>query len=265
MLLIGISALSIAGYLLGNWGFTLTRDPIRRAFHARRGALTTRETSIDVDRLRGVEVHQPLGLRLARAASLNAIVTGLARRSEGSSPIAPAAPRAVIAALGDDVLASVGSGAPLSAPLRAHGARARRRRHTRALGPVALVLAALAAACLLGELPWWALALGLIWLPLPAAVLAEDRYAQLGHALAGDFLVTRSGTLQGRRAALQRSGIIGWNISQTFFQRRAGLATLTATTAAGRQGYQILDLPEEQAIALADESVPGLLEQFLDR
>jgi putative membrane protein len=62
---------------------------------------------------------------------------------------------------------------------------------------------------------------------------------------------------------LQRTGIIGWNIQQSWFQRRSGLVTLVATTAAGRQAYVALDVPESLAVALADEAVPGLISSFL--
>ena len=72
-----------------------------------------------------------------------------------------------------------------------------------------------------------------------------------------------SGTLRGRRDVLQRTGIIGWNIEESFFQRRAGLCTLVATTAAGKQQYAAIDVPEATAIALANAAVPGLVEQFL--
>ena len=62
---------------------------------------------------------------------------------------------------------------------------------------------------------------------------------------------------------LRTEGIIGWNLRQSFFQRRAGLVTLTATTAAGRQSYPITDLDGAAALTLADQAVPGLLTEFL--
>ncbi len=40
-----------------------------------------------------------------------------------------------------------------------------------------------------------------------------------------------------RTTALSCSGVIGWHLRQSWFQRRRGLATLVATTAAG-SGYQ---------------------------
>jgi putative membrane protein len=111
--------------------------------------------------------------------------------------------------------------------------------------------------------PIWSALLALL-APWAGFWLATDRYAGLGHALTDQYLVVRSGSLQGHRDALQRTGIIGWNIRQTFFQRRAGLVTLSATTAAGRQAYHAVDLPEDVAIALADAAVPGLVSQFVE-
>jgi putative membrane protein len=258
--LVVISVLAISGYVLANWGFTLSRDGTGRSFHVRRGLLTTRETSIDVERLRGLEVHEPLGLRLAGGGRLTAIVTGLGRRSEGSTALVPPAPRAVVVGVGEHVLGEAG---PLRVALTPHGPAARRRRHLRALVPTSLLPVALGTLWLAAGWPLW-LALVALLAPGAGLWLAADRYAGLGHALTEHHLVVRSGSLQGHRDALQRGGIIGWNIRQTFFQRRAGLVTLSATTAAGRQAYHALDLPEEVAIALADAAVPGLLGQFVE-
>jgi putative membrane protein len=254
-----ISVLAIAGYLLTNWGFLLTRDTVGRTFHIRRGLLTTRETTLDLDRLRGVEIHEPLGLRLVGGGRLTAIVTGFKRNAEGSTPMVPPAPRAVVTGVGEMVLAEPG---PLVVDLYQHGPAARRRRYVRAIVPLVLVPAAL---FLVAGLASWPLWLAMVALPLPVAgiFLARDRYARLGHALSPEYVVIRWGSLRGRRDALQRTGIIGWNIKQTFFQRRAGLVSLTATTAAGRQSYEILDLPEQMAVTFAVAAVPGLLEQFL--
>jgi putative membrane protein len=259
-----ISVLAIAGYLLANWGFTLSRDGRGQSFHVRRGLLTTRETSIDIARLRGLEIHEPLGLRLAGGGRLSAIVTGLDRRAGGSAPLVPAAPRAVVVGVGERVLdeQSLGGAGALSVALTSHGPNARRRRYLRAIGGSALLPAALLALSLADDWPLWLAAVGLL-APVGGLFLARDRYAGLGHALTRDYLVVRSGSFRGRRDALQRGGIIGWNIDQTWFQRRAGLATLTATTAAGKQAYQAIDIPEGVAIAVADEAVPGLLAEFV--
>jgi putative membrane protein len=60
-------------------------------------------------------------------------------------------------------------------------------------------------------------------------------------------------------------GIIGWNLRRSFFQRRAGLATLVATTAAGRQRYAVEDVPLDEAVRVAERALPDLLAQFLVR
>jgi len=253
------SILAIGGYLLANWGFTLSRDVTGQSFHVRRGLLTTRETSIDVGRLRGLEIHEPLGLRVVGGGRLTAVVTGLSRRSTESTALVPPAPRSVVIGVGEQVLDEPGA---LTMPLLQHGPAAHRRRHLRALTVTSMVPVVLTALAVLDGWPAWLAVLGLL-APLAGAWLAEDRYAGLGHALTERYLVVRSGSFQGRRDALQRTGIIGWNIRQSWFQRRAGLVTLCATTAAGKQVYHALDIPEATAIALADAAVPGLVSQFL--
>ncbi len=254
------AVLSLLGYLVTNWGFTLSRDAGGRSFHVRRGLLTSTETSLERERVRGLEVSEPLGLRIAGAARLAAVVTGVSRKDAGSTQLVPPAPRGVVDATGAAVIGDV---EPLRLPLLQHGPAARRRRWTRALVGAAVVPAALAAGCLTTALPWWTVAVGLLALPVGGA-LAADRYRRLGHALTAQHLVVRSGTLRGRRDVLQRTGIIGWTVQQTFFQRRAGLATLVATTAAGHQAYAAHDVPLGQAVALADAAVPGLLTPFLE-
>src|SRR6185312_3527038 len=99
---------------------------------------------------------------------------------------------------------------------------ARRRRFTRALsGAVAIVIAVLVVARVAGWSDWvWLVSL--VILPT-AAALAADRARSLGHAVTPTALVTRVGSLVRRRAMLSRDGIIGLNLSRSYFQRRAGL------------------------------------------
>jgi putative membrane protein len=250
---------AVLGYLVSNWGFTLSRDARGRSFHVRRGLLTTTETSLERERVRGLEVGSPLGLRVAGAGRLTAIVTGLSKSERSSTQLVPPAPRTLVESVGAELL---GDASPIALELMQHGPAARRRRYTRAL-TVASALPALAVVLALATpVPWWVVLPAL--LAVPAAVpLAADRYRRLGHGLTEGYLVVRSGTLRGRRDVLQRSGIIGWNVQQSWFQRRAGLVTLVATTAAGQQAYAAIDIPRAQAIALADTAVPGLVSPFL--
>jgi putative membrane protein len=98
----------------------------------------------------------------------------------------------------------------------------------------------------------------------PATVwVGRDRFRGLGHLLTEHHLVASEPRVSRHRNLLLRRGIIGWRIEQSFFQRRADLVTLVATTAAGEKEYAIVDLHEDRATALADEAVPGLVAQFL--
>ncbi|WP_309056177.1 PH domain-containing protein, partial [Streptomyces sp.] len=89
-------------------------------------------------------------------------------------------------------------------------------------------------------------------------------YRSLGHTVSGPYLVARSGTVRRSTVALRRSGVIGWTVKQSYVQRRAGLLTVTATTAAGAGAYTVADTGVGQGLALAAEAVPGLLTPFLE-
>jgi len=254
-----ISVLSIIGYVLTNWGFLLTRDRAGRSLHIRKGLLTTRETSLETQRVRGIEVHEPIGLRLAGGARLAAIVTGLSKKEAGSTALVPAAPVQVVTRTAVQLLHE---DEPLTIALRRHGERAVRRRFSRALGVGAVIASAWIVTVLVAGWPAAWCVLGAV--PVLVAIpLAADRARRLGHGLTERFLVIRAHCFHGRRVVLERDGIIGWNLTQTWFQRRAGLVTMTATTAAGKQGYSLIDVPEAQAVALADAATPGLLTAFL--
>jgi putative membrane protein len=262
IVLVAVVIASTVGYVLSFWDFRLTRRP-GGTLHVRRGLITTRSTTIEERRLHGVEISEPLLLRLVRGARCAAIATGLGLgrgADRGGSLLLPPAPSGVAARVGAAV---VGTDAPLGCAVSRHGPAARRRRYTRALGAWAmLVIAAAAVTALAGWPGWpWQVALAL----LPAAIaLAADRYRNLGHAVVATRLVTRAGSLVRRRDVLAARGIIGWNVEQSFFQRRLGVATLTATTAAGRRHYEVLDLELGRALRVAEELLPGLLAPFLE-
>ena len=192
---------------------------------------------------------EPLLLRAGRGAQARALSTGL--REGGGGAVAPPAPRAeahrvAAAALHADPVEAT------QALLRHHPRAALRRRFMRAVPPAV----AIAAGAWLVDTSTGLAAL----LLLPAAVaLAVDRYRNLGHAVTARHLVTRLGGLRRRTVALQRDGVIGWTFRQSVFQRRAGMVTAEAVTAAGRGGYVVLDVAADDAVALADAVTPGLL------
>nr|WP_246416507.1 PH domain-containing protein [Nocardioides luti] len=251
-----VSLFSVGGYLVTSWGFTLSHAA--GAWHLRRGLLTTRETSLDDERVGGISIGEPLGLRTAGGARLTAIVTGLDRKQQGSSLLVPPAPYDVVAGVARTVLGVAG---PVDAELTGHGPQARTRRFVRALVPALAVVVAVLLLVVLRDWPWWLLVPALV-LPVAALALAADRARGLGHALVDGYVVSRSGSLDRRRRALATDDVIGWNFRATWFQRRAGLTTLVATTAGGDQRVAVLDIPEDAAVRLAETALPHLVGQF---
>lgn len=247
---VGVCVLAVTAYILSFWDYRLTRHS-GGTLHVRRGLLTVRATSLEEARLRGVEIGEPLGLRMAAAARLVAVTTGLSRvGAQDSSWLTPPAPAQVVTATALRVVADPQA---ITGALSQHGSAARRRRYVRAVVP-ALALAALA----VGLDRWVGLPLMVLvaaFVPLlTAAWFAADRYAALGHLVTAEHIVARSGSITRRRDVLARRGVVGVVLRESFFQRRAGLATLVLTTAAGRQGYAVPDVPLERA-----EQLTGLL------
>jgi putative membrane protein len=262
--LLCLVVISTAGYVALFWNFRLTRLP-GGTLRVTRGLLSTRATTIDAQRLRGIEISEPLLLRAAGGARCIAITTGLRvghGAERGGSLILPPAPLAAVRATATGVLGAPGD--LVTSALVRHGPRARLRRYTRGVGGGTLIVAAVITASVAGHGPAWIWLVSLALLPL-AALLAADRYRSLGHALAGGWLVARTGSLLRRRGILSAEGIIGWRIHQSWFQRRQGLVTLTATTAAGRQHYDVRDVPVADALAVAAAATPDLVGPLLSR
>ncbi|MCX4968646.1 PH domain-containing protein [Streptomyces sp. NBC_00654] len=274
MIVILVLAALVAGFLgaLGLWvemwwNYRLEREP-GGTLRVRRGLLTTRSISVEEARLRGVDLVEPLGVRLLGAARLDAITTGMAKDEDSDkadhNTLLPPAPRRLADSVAAEVLRE--PVAPTGVPLTGHPRAARRRRLGwalwAALAPAAVL--AVLGALLTPVLLWIALAWAVVFPPV-AVLLALDAYRALGHAVGGRYLVTRSGTLRRSTAALERTGVIGWTVRQTYFQRRAGLLSITATTAAGAGAYTAHDADAHEGLGFAAEAVPGLLEPFLER
>ena len=257
LVLLLVCGLAVSAYVLTFWGFRLTRNRLG-SLHTRRGLLTTRETSIDPARVRGIQIDEPLGLRLAGARRLKVVTTGLLREQGGSDWLCPPAPTATVTALARQIRPDEQA---VTGALTSHGPAARRRRLTRAVVPVLAIVALL----VVGRLVWgWTAALLGVApvLAVAAVALGVDRYRSLGHAVTAEHLVTRHGSLDRQRVVLDREGIIGWKVEQSFFQRRAGVATLVATTAAGRQHYDLVDVTVDRAYEVLAEVSPDLLAEF---
>lgn len=251
---------AVASYVLRYWNFRLSRHP-RGTLHVHRGLLTTRSTTLEERRLRGVVVVTPALVGLARGARLDALVTGLAAEDDLSGAgnvLLPACPRRLVDAIGETVLGDPG---PIHAPLRAHGPAAHRRRHTRAL--VGGLLLAAPVSALVVVLSWhpWVHALAAVPV-LAAPLLAEGRYRVLGHTVAGGHLVAQAGLFPRERSIVRLDAVIGWILDASFFQRRAGLLSLRAMTATPSGSVDVLDITPEEAIRVVEAATPGLLAGF---
>lgn len=247
---------AVTGYIVQWWNMRLTREA--GSLHLTAGLFTTRSITVEEQRVRGVELKEPVLLRLVGGAELSTLATGVG--SGGVTAILPPCPEGVARSVGADVLET---SAPMTVPLVEHGPAARRRMYLRhvwgalfssAIAPIAMVWI---------DLPAWlpfvvaGVAIG------GAALVADTAYRHLGHATTSDHLVVGSGDLTRVRTVLEHDGIIGWVVRQSWFQRRLALATLVATTAAGAERVVARDIPLDAAIRLADVSTPGVLTPWL--
>lgn len=258
--LLGVLAMAVS-FCTEHAHFRLERVPGEEGTVLRttQGLLKTREVNRDDRRLRGVAVSEPLLWRWMRMADTTTITTGLSVWSSANT-ILPRGPRRVAWRVAAAVLGEEPS--PLQTPLRRHPRAALRRR---------LAWAALTTAGVAGPLWWLGRVTGLpgeVWWitalvlgPL-ALALAWCGYRALGHAVAGRYLVVRSGAVSRATSALRRSAVSGVRVRQSLLQRRLGLATVTAATAAGNGTYAALDLAAAEAVDLADAALPGVLAPF---
>ncbi|MBB6119867.1 PH domain-containing protein [Nocardiopsis algeriensis] len=277
------------------WNYRLTRSA-DGTVRLRRGLLTSVSLSVEGRRLNGVVLHEPFVLRTAGGADVRAVATGLSagddRRTSAKSRLSPAMPRARALELSADLTRTRNS--PLEVSLAAHPRAALRRRFTRAgivtvLGAVAAAGAAWlhtlaneafweavyrieerlspvpVAARSVAAAPLWVWAVAAVLLGAAALWYAVGSYRGLGHGLHPRYLVVRKGMASRDTVALERSAVIGWRITRSPLQRRAGLAHVSATTAAGEGVYTAADVGLGQGLAWAHEAVPGLLSPFLVR
>ena len=204
LVLIGVVGIALVlaaaafGSLLVDWDFTLRDEGERLA--ASRGLFTRRLVHLDRSRIRGLDVRDTLLRRPFGLTAVTAIAAGVRGRG-GGTLLAPVIRAGELPAL----LRAVDAGAPdPSARLIAHPRAARSRRFVRAL---AVPIAGLVIAVALGV--WWGAALALAALA-PAALLALDRYRQLGHAFDGCRLSLREGSVRRRRSAFDPAAAVSF-------------------------------------------------------
>jgi putative membrane protein len=264
VLLAAMVIVSVLGYVAVFWNFRLVRTGFG-SLRVTRGLISTRATTIDESRLRGVEISEPLSLRAAHGARCLAITTGLrvgGGAERGGSVLLPPAPRAAVIGVASTIL-----GVPaelIEVDLPRHGPIALRRRALRALIPLLVLCGAAALGLALAQVrysPWFVAPLPILC--VLAVLLGLDRYRGLGHRMVGEWLVLSTGSLVRRRSILNVHGVVGWRLRQSWFQRRSGLVSVTVTTAAGKQGYTVADVPMAEALAFMAAATPDLATPFL--
>lgn len=241
--------LSVTQSLVSYGNLVLRRDA--EVLHLSHGLLRLRERTFDMRRLRGGTLREPLLVRLFGGARLDAVMTGVTGAGEASQ-LLPPCPRGTAEAVLTDLIEAPDA---VTGPLTGHGRAATRRRWTRAMTVPEVLALGLAVWAALAPVPVWT------WTVLAVSVvcsawLAADRARALGHRTADGWLVGRAGSLQRRRDCVAAAGIVGWTVRQTLFQRRAGVATLIAATAAGAKRYELIDVPADAAWAIAGTTSP---------
>lgn len=267
---------STIAYVVSWWGVVVERTG-RGTLRVRRGLTTTRSNSMEERRIRGVHVIEPWQQRWQRGASLQALVTGA---EGGSVEVLPVVHRDETRRLAVRVLDSGEDRATpvdlFDLPLVSHGPRALRRMAVGAL--VGLfwlgILPAAAGSALLWSIPdapstgwlglplvawpWaWALAMAVLFL-----VPVYPAWRTLGHGVTDHHVYFRSGAILRHHLVLEKDGILGWVVNESFFQRRLGLCSVTATLAGGGEAHTLENLPMEDAVRLLRAASPELVGQF---
>lgn len=269
--LLGILLVGVGGalglYVEMWWDFRLLREP-NGALRAPRGLFVTRSVTLEEERLRGVEIAEPLLLRWGGGAYTYAVASGAGAVEEevsvyNTSALLPPAPLAEAHRVAAAVLREEQD--PTAAVrLVPHTRHALLRRLRWAfftgtgLGGLLVLLGVLLTDVLI-HIGW----IAALVVYVAGALFAFDAARNLGHGVTGRYLVTRHGSVKRRTIALRRDGVIGWKVKQWAWHRSSGLCTLTATTAGGRGAYDVRDVLMPEGLRFAEESVPGLLDRFV--
>ncbi len=255
-LLVGAAALAAAVAALGSvivdGGFRLTET--RDRLVAERGLVAHRSVTIDRSRVRALEVRDSPPWRVLGLAGLRAVVAGVPSGqgdARGRTTLLPAGSA-------DEAWALAGHLDPRAhRALDPHPRAALRRRLARAAGPPAL------AAVVVAALGPWPLAVVLAVAAVVMVPVGIDRYRALGNRLERGRLGLREGSLSRRHSLVVPEGLVAYRVSQSPFQRRAGLCTLTAYLGQGAGSRRALDVAPARAAGLLERLAPDLVRPLL--
>lgn len=261
--IVGVIGMAVS-YFTEYWNFELARvrGPESTELRTTQGLFTTREVNRDEGRIRGYQLSQPLFWRWLGVTDTYVITTGLNLWSmQQPAAILPRVPWHVAQQTTAAILAPVAS--PFDAELVKHPRAALRRRLWWATVYTLLLIAivsAFVAAGLIDAVWLWTAAV--FWpIALCGAIVA---YRALGHTITGRYVVFRSGLMNRSTDALQRDAVSTIEIKESIFQRRLGLQTVTAMSAAGYGSYAALDIARDHSLEFATQAAPGILDEFLE-
>jgi putative membrane protein len=253
-LLLGLAA---ASSLVTDFGFVLARGGDNLV--VRRGLLERREAVVPLARVQVVRVDESLLRRWLGFAAVRIQSAGRAGRGDATANhlTVPILATARI----DQLLAEVLPGAAPVPPLLRPPPAARRRAIVRRLVPVLALAAVLAAALWPWDgLPQRAGVAAALVAALLAVLAGEAAFRNLGHARHGGFLTARRGALNRSTAVVPVAKAQSVRVRSSFFQRRAGLATMLVDVAGGGAVPRVTD----EAVATAEHLLAGLVRQAPD-
>lgn len=271
-IMIGFGAIVAVGmvgmalnFFTSYWKFELSRVPGPESTQLRtsQGLLRTREVNRDERRRRGVQISEPVFWRWLGVADTEVITTGLNIWSpDQPSAILPRGPLRAARSVASQVLQAEPD--PFSIALPTHPVAALRRRLVWATAVTLVAVGVAVWLTLTGVTGTWAIWTAAATWPvtLLAAVVA---YRALGHGIAGEYVVLRSGLLNRATEVLQRSAVSTVAVRESLLQRRLGLQTVSAMTAAGYGVFEAPDVDARVAVTFANEASAGLLDPFLDQ
>jgi putative membrane protein len=215
--------------------------------HVSRGLLSTRSSVLPLRRVQLVLVQRNWARRLLGFAVVRVYSAGGSGGGERRVTV-PLLPDGEV----ESLLPELYPGATGTPPLSAHPRNALRRAVFRWVRSTAVVVAAI-----------WIVPVGLlepIQLPslsllLFAVVLGVVEYRQLAHGLDDELVAARRGALSITTSLAPLTKIQAVTTAANPFQRRLGLATVTAHVAGPGGDVEVLDMGAEEAVGLHDRLV----------
>lgn len=242
--LAGAFLLSIAATVLTYWNFTVTVDG--EALRVRRGLLEQRTDTLPLRRIQSLRIEQNLLRRMLGLAAVKVEVAGRAGGDEGRLA-AFLLPLGRVAEARELIRQVLGHDLP-SGALAPMPTGARDRRLVRALLFTALVTVA-------AVWRWGPPGLAAVLTIGPAAAAAIAAYRSLGWALDERLVVARAGWLVRRTSFVRRNRLQSLELSQSPFQRRRALASLSlqiARSGGGPGDPVLVDLAQDDTLRLLD-------------